>query len=78
MAKEQICITLDDYHKWAIQRIADTMHDDRTAVIARAVIEWVARYPDTVAGAKATLADFAGSEEGKSTEWKTRKGKKAE
>jgi predicted transcriptional regulator len=78
VAREQIGITLDDYHKWAVERIADAMHKDRTELIAQSVQEWIAKYPEVAASAKATLADFASTEEGKSTKWQTRKRKSGE
>lgn len=55
---EQFSITLDAYHRWAMERIAEAMSTKRTDLIQQAVREYVARYPDTVASAKATLADF--------------------
>lgn len=73
MAREQIPITLGDYDKWAVERIAEARHEDRTELIKTAVKEWIARYPDTVAAAKATLADFASTDLGRSDEWKSRK-----
>lgn len=63
--REQWSITLDDYHQWAVERIADAMHRKRTELVEQAVHEWVLKYPDAVASARATLADFVQSPQGR-------------
>jgi hypothetical protein len=56
--KDQFSITLDAYHKWAIDQIAEVMGVNRTELILWAVRDWVAKNPNHVSDAKATLSEF--------------------
>jgi predicted transcriptional regulator len=63
---DQVSFTLDAYHKWAIERIADAMQTSTSDLMRQALREWMNRNQAAATGAGATLADFVTlSESGK-------------
>ena len=54
-------VTLDTYHKWAVDRVVQAMRLSRSDLVLWAVRDWMAKYPNHVGDAKATLADFMAS-----------------
>jgi hypothetical protein len=58
---EQFSVTLDAYHKWAVERIVKVMRTSRSDLVLWAVRDWVANHSQQVSDARATLADFSKS-----------------
>ena len=54
----QFSISLDDYHKWAIDQIADAMSLNRVDLIQWAIRDWVAKNPNHVTDAGASLKEY--------------------